>query len=49
MENAVVAAQEHGIAALQNLLDEQHLASRHPHGPRPGKPFTALAGLEVAF
>jgi len=34
---------------LHNLFDEEYLASRHPHGPRPGKPFTALAGVSMSF
>jgi Fe(3+) dicitrate transport protein len=34
---------------LHNLFDEEYVASRHPHGPRPGQPFTAMAGVEATF
>jgi len=34
---------------VHNLLDEDYLASRHPHGPRPGQPLTAVAGIETSF
>ena len=37
------------IASVGNLLDEEFIGSRHPAGPRPGRPMTAMAGLEVAF
>lgn len=32
---------------LYNITDEEYLVSRHPHGPRPGRPFTATAGVKV--
>ena len=32
---------------LRFLLGEEYVASRHPHGPRPGPPLFAYAGLEV--
>jgi Fe(3+) dicitrate transport protein len=37
------------IAGIHNLLDEEYVASRLPHGPRPGQPLTAHIGLEVTF
>lgn len=35
------------FAGVQNLLGEEYVASRHPHGPRPGPPLFAYAGLEI--
>lgn len=37
------------IASASNLFDEEYVASRHPAGPRPGRPMAALAGLEFSF
>lgn len=37
------------FGSIRNLLDQQYVASRHPHGPRPGLPLTFLAGLEWKF
>ncbi len=37
------------FANVHNLFDEEYIASRHPYGPRPGKPFTVLAGVEATF
>ncbi|HMP90273.1 MAG TPA: TonB-dependent receptor [Kiritimatiellia bacterium] len=37
------------VASVHNLLDEEYIAARHPAGPRPGAPLTALAGLEFDF
>jgi len=34
---------------VQNLLDREYIVSRHPYGPRPGKPLTAVIGVEVKF
>ena len=34
---------------VYNLLDDEYLASRHPHGPRPGRPFAAMGGIELTF
>ncbi|MBL7114345.1 MAG: TonB-dependent receptor [Kiritimatiellae bacterium] len=34
---------------LHNLLDKEYMASRHPYGPRPGQPFSAMFGVEVTF
>ncbi len=34
---------------VHNLFDEEYIASRHPYGPRPGQPFTAMAGVEATF
>ncbi len=36
-------------ASIHNLFDETYMVARHPHGPRPGKPFSALVGLEASF
>lgn len=38
-----------GFVGVQNLFDESYVASRLPHGPRPGAPRFAYAGLEVNF
>ncbi len=37
------------MAGVQNLLDEKYIASRLPHGPRPGHPRFANISLEVSF
>jgi len=37
------------IAGVHNLFDEEYIASRHPHGPRPGAPQFFYAGLEINF
>ncbi|MFT5387092.1 MAG: Fe(3+) dicitrate transport protein [Candidatus Omnitrophota bacterium] len=37
------------FANIHNVGDVEYVVSRHPHGPRPGKPFTALAGVELKF
>lgn len=37
------------VGGVQNLLDEEYLVSRHPHGPRPGKPRFAHIGLELSY
>ncbi len=37
------------LASVHNLFDEEYVAARHPAGARPGKPQTALAGLELVF
>ena len=34
---------------LHNVTDEKYIASRHPIGPRPGKPFSATLGIETRF
>ena len=36
-------------ASVHNLFDQEYMVARHPHGPRPGKPFSALVGLEANF
>ena len=33
----------------QNVLDEEYLVSRLPHGPRPGAPATYGGGLQASF
>ncbi|MCZ6679640.1 MAG: TonB-dependent receptor, partial [Candidatus Poribacteria bacterium] len=41
-----------GISAvinLHNITDEAYIVSRHPIGPRPGKPFSASLGIETRF
>jgi Fe(3+) dicitrate transport protein len=35
------------LAGVHNLLDEKYLASRQPHGPRPGLPRMAYVGFEL--
>ena len=37
------------LAGIHNVFDETYLASRHPHGPRPGKSRSAYMGIEVQF
>lgn len=37
------------FAGGQNVLDNDYLASRHPHGPRPGSPLFVYAGMELQF
>jgi len=37
------------VANLHNVGDFEYIVSRHPHGPRPGKPLTATFGLEMIF
>lgn len=37
------------FANFQNVTDEEYMVSRHPEGPRPGRPFSAEAGVEVKF
>jgi len=34
---------------LHNMFDEKYVASRHPYGPRPGQPFSAMVGVELEF
>ncbi len=35
------------FAGVQNLLDEEYIVSRQPHGPRGGMPQFIYAGIEV--
>lgn len=37
------------FARIENLLDDDYLASRRPAGARPGRPQTALLGLQISF
>ncbi len=37
------------FGGVRNLLDREYIASRHPHGPRPGLPRFVNAGIEVHF
>jgi len=37
------------IAGVHNLFDEEYIASRQPHGPRPGKARFSYIGLEFDF
>ena len=37
------------IGSVQNLLDREYIASRLPHGPRPGHPRFASVAMEVNF
>jgi Fe(3+) dicitrate transport protein len=36
-------------AGAQNLLDRTYIASRLPHGPRPGHPRFLFAGIQASF
>ena len=35
--------------SVHNLLDREQMVSRHPEGPRPGRPLAVLGGLEAVF
>jgi len=37
------------FGGVQNVFDEVYLASRHPHGPRPGAPRFAYLGIEAVY
>lgn len=37
------------IGGVQNVLDREYLAARHPEGPRPGAPRTFYVGVELEF
>ena len=37
------------FGGAQNLLNEEYMVARHPHGPRPGSPLFAYAGVEARF
>ncbi len=37
------------FGGVQNLFDDEYVVSRQPHGPRPGMPQFAYAGIEVAM
>lgn len=37
------------VGGVQNIFDREYVASRHPHGPRPGKPRFFWGGLEATF
>ncbi|MCZ6674156.1 MAG: TonB-dependent receptor, partial [Verrucomicrobia bacterium] len=37
------------FASIQNAFDENWLASRIPHGPRPGAPRQSTIGIEWSF
>lgn len=37
------------FGGVRNLLDREYIASRHPHGPRPGLPRFVNGGVEVRF
>lgn len=37
------------FAGVHNLFDQEYIASRLPHGPRPGLPRTLFAGIDVSF
>ncbi len=37
------------FGGVRNLFDREYIASRHPHGPRPGLPRFFNAGIEVHF
>ncbi len=37
------------FGGVRNLLDREYIASRQPHGPRPGLPMTLQIGVEAWF
>ena len=37
------------VVNLRNILDDEYIVSRHPHGPRPGRPFSITGGIELTF
>ena len=37
------------FGGIRNLFDREYVASRHPHGPRPGLPRFFNAGVEIFF
>lgn len=37
------------LAGIHNIFDEDYMASRHPHGPRPGKSHFVYVGIEIDF
>ena len=37
------------FGGMQNLFDAQYVASRHPHGARPGAPFFGYLGIEATY
>ena len=37
------------LGGMQNFSDASYIASRHPHGPRPGQPLFGYVGMEVQF
>lgn len=46
---AKVTEQVRVFAGVHNLFDEEYIASRQPHGPRPGMPRSWFAGLELDY
>jgi Fe(3+) dicitrate transport protein len=37
------------FGGIRNLFDKEYVASRHPHGPRPGLPRFFNGGVEMNF
>ena len=37
------------LAGIDNLLDEEYITSRHPHGARAGKPLAWYGGVELEW
>jgi len=35
--------------SVRNLLDDEYVVTRHPHGARGGRPISAILGLEIQF
>ena len=35
------------FANIKNMTGKEYIVSRQPHGPRPGLPFSFMAGLEL--
>ena len=36
-------------AGVDNVFDQSYVASRHPHGPRPGQPLLAYGGIQLEY
>ncbi len=37
------------FSSFKNIFDDKYMVSRQPLGPRPGMPFSMMAGLEFSF
>jgi Fe(3+) dicitrate transport protein len=37
------------FGSFKNIFDQEYMVSRQPLGPRPGMPFSMMAGLEFSF
>ena len=36
-----------GLSLVEDMTANEYIISRQPHGPRPGLPFSVMAGLEI--